>query len=219
MSAAEKTEKLSEPSSAPEGPPTRDQTRSRRHRDVRARTISVKRMTKRDLELGRALYPEDEHEDIARAKTRAECKDGFRPCPFVSCEHHLFLDVSAKTGAIKLNFPDIGPDEMERLPESCALDVAERGGVTLEETGRVMNLTRERVRQVEVKALAKLLAEIEVRDLRDLGEQGTGSKRRLPILQDEDDDADGEDAQDEGETDGVSDFDVDHFTSDALGSE
>ena len=43
-----------------EGPVTREQRRSRRKRDVRARTISVKRMTKRELELGRLLYPEVE---------------------------------------------------------------------------------------------------------------------------------------------------------------
>jgi DNA-directed RNA polymerase sigma subunit (sigma70/sigma32) len=34
--------------------------------------------------------------------------------------------------------------------------VAERGGVTLEEVGEILNLTRERVRQVEVTGLQKL---------------------------------------------------------------
>ena len=42
------------------------------------------------------------------------------------------------------------------LGESCALDVAERGGITLEEVGQIMNLTRERIRQVEVRGLEKL---------------------------------------------------------------
>ncbi len=40
---------------------TREQRRSRRKRAVRARTISVKRMTKRELELGRMLYPETDY--------------------------------------------------------------------------------------------------------------------------------------------------------------
>ena len=123
---------------------TREQRRSRRKRDVRARTISVKRMTKRELELGRMLYPETA---IDKPKTRAECAQGERPCPFVSCKHHLYLDVSAKTGAIKLNFPDL---EVWEMTETCALDVADRGGTTLEEVGAIMNLTRERIRQVEV---------------------------------------------------------------------
>jgi hypothetical protein len=62
---------------------TREQRRSRRKRDVRARTISVKRMTKRELEMGRMLYPDVE--DIARPKLREDCGQGERPCPFVSC--------------------------------------------------------------------------------------------------------------------------------------
>ena len=121
----------------------------------RARTISIKRLSKRELERGRMLFPETEYE---RPKTRAACLHGphaERPCPFVSCKHHLYLDVNDRTGSIKLNFPDL---EVWELPETCALDIADRGGITLEETGDVMNLTRERIRQVEIVALAKLKA-------------------------------------------------------------
>lgn len=162
----------------PEGdlPITREQRRSRRKRAVRARTISVKRMTKRELELGRLLYPENDYE---RPKMRADCANGPRPCPFVSCTHHLFLDVSARTGAIKLNFPDL---EVEDMKESCALDIADRGGTTLEEVGAIMNLTRERIRQLEVKALAKLTALQEMESLRDFVDEGPVGKRRLPLL-------------------------------------
>ena len=155
---------------------TREQRRSRRKRDVRARTISVKRMTKRELEIGRLLYPENGY---WKPRTRAECADGARPCPFVSCKHHLFVDVSAKTGAIKLNFPDLDVWEMN---ESCALDVADRGGTTLEDVGAIMNLTRERIRQVEVKALAKLEALKQMLALRDFIDEGPVGKRRLPKL-------------------------------------
>jgi hypothetical protein len=187
---------------------TREQRRSRRKREVRARTISVKRMTKRELELGRLLYPDVE--DVTKPKTRAECVEGERPCPFVSCKHHLYLDVSARTGAIKLNFPDL---EVWEMTETCALDVADRGGTTLEEVGAIMNLTRERIRQVEVKGLAKLQALKDMAALRDYVDEGPIGKRRLPVLtksedeEDEESDADGEDE----------DFDVDEFASDALG--
>ena len=140
-------------------PITREQRRSRRKREVRARTISVKRMTKRELEFGRLLYPET---DYWKPKTRAECADGPRPCPFVSCRYHLYIDVSPRTGAIKLNFPDLEVWEME---ETCALDIAERGGVTLEEVGEIMNLTRERIRQLEMSGLTKLSELDEVPDL------------------------------------------------------
>jgi hypothetical protein len=155
---------------------TREQRRSRRKRDVRARTISVKRMTKRELEIGRLLYPETDYD---KPRTRAECADGPRPCPYVSCKYHLFIDVSPRTGAIKLNFPDL---EVWELGESCALDVADRGGTTLEDVGAIMNLTRERIRQVEVKALAKLEALRDMMALRDYVDEGPVGKRRLPRL-------------------------------------
>jgi DNA-directed RNA polymerase sigma subunit (sigma70/sigma32) len=51
-----------------------------------------------------------------------------------------------------LNFPDLDPDA---IPETCSLDVAARGDHTHEEVGALMNLSRERVRQIEQKALAK----------------------------------------------------------------
>jgi hypothetical protein len=192
---------LEEPSTpASEPPVTREQRRSRRKRDVRARTISVKRMTKRELELGRMLYPEA---DVERPVTRAECVNGERPCPFVSCKHHLFLDVSARTGAIKLNFPDL---EVWEMTETCALDVADRGGTTLEEVGAIMNLTRERIRQVEVKGLAKLEALRDMATLRDYVDEGPIGKRRLPVL------AAASDDEEEGETE-EAEFDVEEFAS------
>lgn len=158
---------------------TREQRRSRRKRDVRARTISVKRMTKRELEIGRLLYPET---DYWKPRTRADCKGGPRPCPFISCKHHLYVDVSPRTGAIKLNFPDL---EVWELSESCALDIADHGGTTLEDVGAIMNLTRERIRQVEVKALAKLEALTDMETLRDYVEEGPVGKRRLPKISQE----------------------------------
>lgn len=155
---------------------TREQRRSRRKREIRARTISVKRMTKRELEIGRMLYPETDYD---KPGTRSACADGARPCPYVSCKHHLYLDVSAKTGAIKLNFPDL---ELWEMNETCALDVADRGGTTLEDVGAIMNLTRERIRQVEVKALAKLEALSDMESLRDFVDEGPVGKRRLPVI-------------------------------------
>jgi hypothetical protein len=91
----------------------------------------------------------------ARPHARAQCVNGPRPCMFVSCKHHLYLDVNPETGSIKLNFPD---KEIWEMAETCALDVADRGGITLEEVGAIMNLTRERIRQVETRGLLKLRA-------------------------------------------------------------
>src|SRR6186713_2601156 len=97
-----------------------------------------------------------EVETYERPKTRADCVNGARPCLFVACKHHLYLDVNPETGSIKVNFPDL---EVWEMKETCALDVADKNGITLEEVGEIMNLTRERIRQVEVRGLLKLKME------------------------------------------------------------
>ena len=129
---------------------TREQLRSRRPRDIRSKTVSMTRLTKRELELGRAMYPDV---DEPRPRTRGDCVNGIRPCPWVSCAHHLYLDVSDRTDAIKMNFPDLEPDELE---ETCSLDVADRGGVTLEQVGALVNITRDRIRQIEAAVMEHL---------------------------------------------------------------
>jgi DNA-directed RNA polymerase sigma subunit (sigma70/sigma32) len=65
----------------------------------------------------------------------------------------LALDVNPETGSIKLNHPD---REVWELEETCSLDVADRGGVILDAVGVLMNLTRQRISQLETKALAAL---------------------------------------------------------------
>lgn len=141
---------------------------------------------------------------IKRPPTRGDCVGGARPCPFVSCKHHLYLDVSPKTGAIKFNRPELAPEEMT---ESCSLDVADRGGATLEDVGAIMNVTRERIRQVEGTALAQLEARPAIGTLREaygLPVGGATSKRRLPLVPRNDD-------QDAG-----AEFDAAGFASSAL---
>jgi hypothetical protein len=76
-----------------------------------------------------------------------------RPCVFIACKHALYLDIS-ETGSIIFNFPHLEPGQMP-VKQSCSLDLADRGGMTLEEIAVVTNLTRERIRQVEVKALLR----------------------------------------------------------------
>lgn len=97
--------------------------------------------------------------EAARPKTRADCKDSPRPCPWVSCRYHLYLEVSAN-GWLKLMFPHL---EVEDMKESCALDVADRAaddGLTLEQLGLTLNISLEGARQVELDVLAELRAKV-----------------------------------------------------------
>ena len=172
---------------------------------MRARTISVKRLTIADLETDSERWRELE---ALRPKTRSECAEGPRPCPHVSCRHHLYLDVSPRTGAIKLNFPDL---EVWEMGDSCALDVADRGGTTLEDVGAIMNLTRERIRQVEVKALAKLEALRDMMALRDYVDEGPIGKRKLPVISTKELDRELEEDKARFELDGEDDDELDSF--------
>lgn len=134
----------------------------------RSKTMSRKEMA-RDLRRRRLSGDIDSDERTlleelmkSRPKQRSECVSSPRPCVFVSCKYNLYLDVNPETGSIKLNFPE---KELFELEYTCALDVAEKGGITLEEVGEIMNLTRERIRQVEVRGLLKLKLSAEEGDI------------------------------------------------------
>lgn len=70
-----------------------------------------------------------------------------RPCPQIECRYHLST----------VRDPKGRPSTLERDESySCALDVADEGEHTLEEISEIVGLTRERVRQIEERALSKL---------------------------------------------------------------
>jgi hypothetical protein len=109
-----------------------------------------------------------------RPRTRAECVDGPRPCPWAGCRWHLLLDRSepqqpGQPHASRLQrLRDAEGPEAEALVErladeaagliwSCALDVADQGARSLEEVAEALGgLTRERARQIETKALRRV---------------------------------------------------------------
>jgi hypothetical protein len=130
---------------------------------VRSTTLS-----RRDLQtLARApqeASPEEvEANQALRPRTRAACEYAVRPCPWVGCKLNLYLDVNS-FGGLKLNWPDVDPMDIDPAA-SCALDIANGGATSLVSVGRLLNLTRERVRQLEDIALAKLRAVTEGLDL------------------------------------------------------
>jgi hypothetical protein len=138
----------------------------RRVRRGRSRSIRLLHVTQREARAAveRALELEA---GIERPLTRDECQRAPRPCPHVSCRHHLYLDVNPHTGTIKLNFPEL---EVWELGVSCALDIADQGGTAIELVSSFMNVTRERIRQIETQALSKLATASSGATLRDFEE-------------------------------------------------
>ncbi len=99
------------------------QVRVRRVGIGRSRVIDLRRVGKTQLALWTAeAPPERPGVDYDRPANRSECRGGARPCPFVSCMHHLYLDVSPTNGAIQFNFPGLDVDD---LAETCAIDIDE----------------------------------------------------------------------------------------------
>lgn len=128
------------------------------------------------VEATEPLTPEDEATLEEFPRTREECRPGvgLRPCPWVRCKFHLYLEVNQRTGSIKLNHTGLEPWE---LADTCALDVAEEtddvadgfrlsgdgsGKVTasasLARVSRALGVCRERISQVEEEAIDRLRA-------------------------------------------------------------
>lgn len=124
------------------------------------------------------LYPEPEFE-YERPKTRADCLKMSRPCPFVSCRHHLYIDTKHNEN-IKFNFPDKEPWDLER---SCALDLTDGGPMKLDDVGAAMNLTRERIRQIQEEAIEK--AGLDIKSVREAMEEYGVDRRSCFRLLDE----------------------------------
>lgn len=115
----------------------------------------------RELALDVDLHAADACDDDLpqRPRTRGDCVNSMRPCPWVGCRHHLFIDVNQSNGSILFNFFDKEPWE---LVPSCSLDVADKGGAlddggcTLEDIGKMLGgLSREAVRLIEKRAIER----------------------------------------------------------------
>ncbi len=118
------------------------------------------------------LQPAPELADAYRAprpRTRAECIDGPRPCPWVSCRHHLALDVHEVEGTrdrpptLRLNgrsvaglrqgasaavvamFVEATLERLASMRASCALDVADQGRQKVRVVAEHLGVTRKRL--------------------------------------------------------------------------
>lgn len=87
-------------------------------------------------------------------KTRADCPKT-RPCPHINCNQHLWRvdgdDMPGRRYDGKRPASDIRPTS----EQTCALDIAERGAVSISEIARVLGKTPRRVQQM-LKALLAL---------------------------------------------------------------
>lgn len=89
-----------------------------------------------------------------KPETRGQCEQAARPCPYVSCRHHIFIEMQ-KSGSIRFPFGD-SLQTLPKLEYTCSLDAAAEGEMTLQRVATLNNLTRERIRQIELKAIAKM---------------------------------------------------------------
>jgi hypothetical protein len=87
--------------------------------------------------------------------TRGDCMDKTRPCVRYLCRYNLRFDVNLETGIPKDLYPGVDPDN---AADTCALDVAERGGHTLQELGDLMSIVLEHARYEERQAILEFTA-------------------------------------------------------------
>jgi hypothetical protein len=97
-------------------------------------------------------YPEDIERPITRADCPAGGSNAARPCPFVSCRHHLYLETPTPY-AVQLNYPTREPWELEK---SCALDVAEGGELELTDIATLFDVSKQAISFIAVRATRKL---------------------------------------------------------------
>ena len=92
-----------------------------------------------------------------RPKTRGECLNGPRPCPWVSCKYHLGIEVGVHS-VTKVTEHD---GWMER--DTCALDVADRGEHSYRAISPLMMCTHEGARKIANRGIDKILRYYEAR--------------------------------------------------------
>ena len=106
----------------------------------------------------------------------SECRSMPRPCPYFSCRQNLVVTanggslvhiggrkhgpktLSPRASAAEVErWSEVALELLETAPETCALDVAERGGATLQEIGDIYGISKWGVELAARKAMAKLV--------------------------------------------------------------
>lgn len=109
-------------------------------------------------------------------KTRADCLPGginsVRPCQWSTCSYHFtgnVVDEEASNGKVVFKSVPL-----------CLLDMADAGERTLEEVADILGVSRERVRQIESKALRKVRHHLRVTQVVSAEEDHSRVNRLFP---------------------------------------
>ena len=123
---------------------------------------------------------------LKRPRKRSECFEIMRPCPFVTCDFNLFpewagLRGRSKRSGCKKRIIRTKITDPFKVPQnrSCVLDIALLGGLTLEEVGYILDITRERVRQIQFAALKKMAYHYRLKKYLNVGISEASSLYRL----------------------------------------
>lgn len=143
-----------ETSSAPAAPDQKSPPRRRQELQQRPKFLAVGSVAERATT---GVLDDAGLEDDERPRLRSECPEG--PCPFVGCRYHLGSDERQHPLAGRVPYIQ---ERWEEIEEPCTLKFVEAhpGGATLEEVGIALGVTRERIRQLETRALASLQARV-----------------------------------------------------------
>jgi hypothetical protein len=155
---------------------------ARRRRIAKRMAVSASQTTLLDCTPPRTQEQEEIRAmlGIPRPTTREQCLQEARPCPWVGCRDHLLLEVvrspertslvlnkkgrarrrrlsPSAAAAVVRRWMDEAVHHLMVMPETCARDVARRGGVSTRMVGRYLGTTKEQARTEVIAARAKAL--------------------------------------------------------------
>lgn len=89
-------------------------------------------------------------------RNRVECPPADVPCPFVACRYHVWTSTTLRQGVVVDVQVGRGWGDVKH---TCALVLAEQGPRTMDQVGKILGVSRERVRQLEAGAIQFLRRE------------------------------------------------------------